>query len=584
MRKLLTALATVFLLMATVFGFGVATDVAHAETVYKGYGYSTITDPSQKTMYEELSAKSEDTHISGEDVEIMEFDTGDGKINHAVAFDYDFASAGLTLQQAQSVWATFRNDNPQYYWLSGTLIYSPTHLYIVCDSEYASASERARCNAIIASEVARYTSLTAGLSTKLDKALAVHDDICNRIAYAYKADGITPSDDAFAHNVMGVFENRSAVCEGYAKAYQLIMTELGIDSIYVTGISRGVGHSWNMVKLDDGLWHWVDVTWDDPVNIAGYIHQYFGLSRTEFASDHTPNTSTPAPDGFMDYLYPLPTVSDQSISLTKLYKDGSYVGCYDSVSSALAGITDANGSYKIELLTTTAPHKIGGAMPKAKRIDFVSADNYGAVLTLNADVTFDGNVGFERVSLMTTNSYGINVGGNTVYVGKGFVPGDVVFKGGCSVEFAQGVDTVRNSDVKCFPEAKRIKLPSSVSLLGNQTFMDNTALEYIEVADGNRYYKSVDGVLFSADGKALIKYPSSMAGASYSVPRGVTEIKDNAFYGVRNLTKVVIPYGVTTLGNNAFAQSTSLTAVYAPSTVTQVGTENPFANSPALQL
>lgn len=62
---------------------------------------------------------------------------------------------------------------------------------------------------------------------------------------------------------------------GYAKAYMLIMNELGIECGLVTGIAKNStgssgGHAWNYINLD-GDYYMVDVTWDDPVEQA-YIN------------------------------------------------------------------------------------------------------------------------------------------------------------------------------------------------------------------------------------------------------------------------------------------------------------------------
>ena len=40
----------------------------------------------------------------------------------------------------------------------------------------------------------------------------------------------------------------------------------------------------------------------------------------------------------------------------------------------------------------------------------------------------------------------------------------------------------------------------------------------------------VDGVIFSADGKTLIKYPDDKIGEEYTVPEGTEVIGENAFY------------------------------------------------------
>lgn len=64
------------------------------------------------------------------------------------------------------------------------------------------------------------------------------------------------------------------VCEGYARAFKVLADTLGIPCILVIGDacstpnSAREGHMWNEIRMDDGKWYGVDVTWNDPV-VAG---------------------------------------------------------------------------------------------------------------------------------------------------------------------------------------------------------------------------------------------------------------------------------------------------------------------------
>jgi len=65
--------------------------------------------------------------------------------------------------------------------------------------------------------------------------------------------------------------------------------------------------------------------------------------------------------------------------------------------------------------------------------------------------------------------------------------------------------------------------------------------EKFTVSRGNPYYKAVDGVLFSADGKILIKYPDAKAGKHYKIPEGVETIAFTAIVYPKNLEVVEFP-------------------------------------------
>jgi hypothetical protein len=59
-------------------------------------------------------------------------------------------------------------------------------------------------------------------------------------------------------SIYGVFVDRKAVCVGYAKAFQFLLTLLGIECTYVTSET----HAWNLLKLEGDYYH-LDVTWGD---------------------------------------------------------------------------------------------------------------------------------------------------------------------------------------------------------------------------------------------------------------------------------------------------------------------------------
>ncbi len=89
-----------------------------------------------------------------------------------------------------------------------------------------------------------------------------------------------------------VFEYGTAVCEGYAKAFGLLMKLAGIECHYVTGLaynglySFGIGHAWNIVKLDGSYYH-IDTTWDDPSWDEDRIrYDYFLISDAQMSLDH----------------------------------------------------------------------------------------------------------------------------------------------------------------------------------------------------------------------------------------------------------------------------------------------------------
>ncbi|MBR5187075.1 MAG: leucine-rich repeat protein, partial [Clostridia bacterium] len=83
-------------------------------------------------------------------------------------------------------------------------------------------------------------------------------------------------------------------------------------------------------------------------------------------------------------------------------------------------------------------------------------------------------------------------------------------------------------------------------------------LSTIEVNENNESFKSVDGILYSKDGKTLIQVPTSHSISVFEAPEALEEIGENAFCGIQTLKKVILHSGVTRIGKNAFYRCESL--------------------------
>lgn len=101
-----------------------------------------------------------------------------------------------------------------------------------------------------------------------------------------------------------------------------------------------------------------------------------------------------------------------------------------------------------------------------------------------------------------------------------------------------------------FPNVKDIVFPSSLEDIGRafHTISEDekldesyflSKLENIEVNQGNPYYLSINGVLYSKDQTCLLHYPSSKNDKDYIMPEFVTTIEKQAFGYNLNLEKIV---------------------------------------------
>ena len=90
--------------------------------------------------------------------------------------------------------------------------------------------------------------------------LAAHNLIAAQARYNYTPD--TEMERKLTHSAYSALiagDRYEPVCDGYSKAFKLVCDMLRIPCILVSSKD----HMWNNVKMDDGRWYNVDLTWDD---------------------------------------------------------------------------------------------------------------------------------------------------------------------------------------------------------------------------------------------------------------------------------------------------------------------------------
>lgn len=121
-------------------------------------------------------------------------------------------------------------------------------------------------------------------------------------------------------------------------------------------------------------------------------------------------------------------------------------------------------------------------------------------------------------------------------------------------------------------EFKEIGIPASVTEIELFAFQGLNSLSDLKIASENKSYKTEDQVLTSADGKTLIFYPGGLSNETFSVPKGIETIGQNAFSANTIIQKVVLPESVTTIEDNAF-MTTQLKELTIPANTSEIGQE-----------
>jgi len=122
-----------------------------------------------------------------------------------------------------------------------------------------------------------------------------------------------------------------------------------------------------------------------------------------------------------------------------------------------------------------------------------------------------------------------------------------------------------------------VTIPASVTSLAEFAFGPCASLTAIDVDTNNPAYCSVAGVLFNKSKTTLVQFPAGLAG-SYTIPNGVTNIGDAAFYVCASLTNLTAPSSLTNIGEYGFAYCFDLTGICFQGNAPSLGYDDFYAS------
>lgn len=157
----------------------------------------------------------------------------------------------------------------------------------------------------------------------------IHDYLGESISY-YKYEKISDIPNK-CHNIYGALVENSAVCDGIAKALQVLLDRAGINSIVVSGSLKSEPHAWNLVEID-GEWYHTDLTSNKSIESVDenvVVHSYFNITSEEIKESHTIDEENILP---------------QSTSNNNNYyiKNNSYIDNMSDFNTKLKSILDNN--------------------------------------------------------------------------------------------------------------------------------------------------------------------------------------------------------------------------------------------------
>lgn len=411
---------------------------------------------------------------------------------------YNYAELNLTFNEVIAVWKTYMDDHPLYYWMGRDMYYGDDDVQITVDKAYTDPALRIEYNQAIYNTADRWRREAA--ENAYLAALAYHDKIVFSVDYAYMYDGRTPQTAIWAHNIIGVFTEQGAVCEGYARSFQLMLNMTGIENRFVSGTSQGVAHAWNLVRLDDGEWYWFDLTYDDaPGWMWGVQYNYFAVNDSQNINHF---------DGDIGYRNP--------VSFSELHSPDNGVGIEYLAPLPERGEAAYKGMGETLLRQTFTVGEFTYAVVGYKTVQLVECTASGEVF-IPEYVEFEGT-NYEVISVGEINGLGMSTVNGNVFTSR---------------------------------QLTTIHIPKTVRFLwetSRQTVLGGSSLKAYCVDEDNQYFASVDGVLFTKNLYTLIHYPDNSPHTQFTVPDQTGVIANGAFVRAFNLKKLIIGSGLYAAG------------------------------------
>ena len=472
----------------------------------------------------------------------------------------------LSDDEVIQVFTLYRYDHPLYFWMSSGISVSEDQIGLNCDNTQLSYSSREATWNRIVDEIGEYEEYCEGSTSNYTYAAATVYLMTQKIDYAYDENG-EPEGADWAHSIIGVFDDtyHLAVCEGYAKAYQLLMNYFGVPNVYVVGQANGntgnsgemVLHAWNMVQMDDGKYYWVDPTWSDvdlrfanegygnddgfepaDINVTENIKDYpyrtrytYFLKGNGFFDDHWP--LTPDNTDFF-YLYTLPETEDDRYIPTDIgHEPVENLNGYPTVDEWI----NAGDAYYL------VTQNDGIHRTVEWRCNYSSATGIEEY-TIPVNISFEGY----DYDVIGVDLSGIDFDIHSVVISEG-------------IKYIQGMLNYETMNTEY------ISIPSTVEFIGEMPLSHTAPLKRIDVSEDNPYIVSEDGILYNKDKTILLRYPNSSEITDYYVPDTVEHIYWFSLCWNNTLESIHLNGKETMIDPYSFREMKSLKSVEIPASV-----------------
>lgn len=233
-----------------------------SESVWADNGsdyYFSLLNTEEKKLYLNLK-KQADRYLTGtEQFQATEVSRNGENVQVYILplISYD----GLSTTQMKRVFYCFMFENPQYYFMRNSVIYSEntSMMTVGLYKLFADGNTRAEYTRRFAEQLQVWDERISAVETPAEKEQLIHRLVCDHVTYYENMEADDPDDKQMSQScISAVLFEKKTVCAGYAQLFALLCGRAGIECVTVTS----PGHAWNKVRMGN-VWYNVDCTWDD---------------------------------------------------------------------------------------------------------------------------------------------------------------------------------------------------------------------------------------------------------------------------------------------------------------------------------
>ena len=445
--------------------------------------------------------------------------------------------------------------------------------------------------------------------TDYEKIKGAYDWITENVQYDFNNED--NDEYQLCHSTYAAIIMKDAVCQGYATLLYRFMLELDVDCRYIRGTAGYVeieDHAWNIVRLEDKYYN-MDATWDR--DLMGH-YRMFLCTESNFTEHHpdaeylTAEWKAKYPMAVVPYVFNVAasgkltngiewvldgdtgtlTVAGTGVIPSYRYSRAPWYDYRESVQSIVVseGITEVGERafyWCTNCTSLTLPESLTAireyGFNNLRALEYVTLPSKLRTIEFCAFsecVALKEIVIPDSVTICESSAFSNCYGLKTAVIGKGLtrIP-DSMFFGDRNLEKVTLPEGLTYIGDTAFADCGLFKftIPATLTGLGSSVFSGCRRLSEFYVESGNQYYKAVDGVLFTKDGKTLVAYTMGDITSYYYVPAGTEVIARSAFNDSYRLEHVYFPDSLRIIEPYAFAYCESLWAVTFTPNITRIG-------------